>query len=129
MQALRTTLLALVVLAVTSLTAAAQQVIAGSTFSFEHDAESAADTERYELCVDAVTDPTCQTVAVLRVGTTDTYTFTLPATVARGNRTLSVRAVGRLNTGTSGPSNAVSVRVVGRPSAPVNFQTTKTDVP
>jgi hypothetical protein len=100
----------------------AMQVVTGTTFSFDHDPASAADTLRYELCVDVVSDATCQTVAVLRVGTTDTYSFTLPATVPRGNRTLSVRAVGLAGSGTSGPSNALTQRVIGRPDPPTNLR-------
>jgi hypothetical protein len=98
------------------------QVVTGTTFTFDHDPESAADTARYELCVDVVSDATCQTIAVLRVGTTDSYAFTLPATVPRGNRTLSVRAVGVLGSGTSGPSNALTQRVIGRPNPPTNLR-------
>jgi hypothetical protein len=97
-----------------------QQAVAGTTFAFDHDAESAADTERYELCVDAA-EP-CTTVAVLREGTTNTYRFTLPASVPRGNHGLTVRAVGLLNVGTSGPSNSLAIRVIGKPGPPTTLR-------
>jgi hypothetical protein len=100
------------------------QVITGTTFYFDHDAQSAADTQFYELCVDGVSDAQCDTVAVLRLGTTNTYQFTLPSTVSRGNRTLAVRAVGLLGTGVSGPSNTLNQRVVGRPDPPTTLRLT-----
>jgi len=101
------------------------QVVAGTTFWFDHAPEDAADTERYELCVDTVTNATCAAIGVVRVGTTHTYRFTLPASVARGTRALSVRAVGVLDTGTSGPSNVVTVRVIGKPGSPMLLRLTE----
>lgn len=122
MQILRTSLLACVLLAFAPLTAHAQQAIAGSTFYFDHDG---VDTEKYQLCVDAVTDTACQDIGVTKVGTSQTYSFTLPAWVPRGNRALSVRAIGLLDTGPSGPSNTLAVRVIGKPTPPVNMRQTE----
>jgi hypothetical protein len=119
MQTLRRAVFTLALLAIAS-QAHGQQAVAGTTFAFDHDSESAADTERYELCVDAA-EP-CATVGAVRVGTTNEFRFTLPATVPRGNRSLTVRAVGLLGTGTSGPSNALAVRVIGKPSPPTSLR-------
>ena len=124
MHTLRAPLLALALLVLAPLSASAQTaVMTGTTFVFDHDAQSAADTARYELCVDTVTDATCATVGVVRVGTSDTYQFTLPGTVPRGNHGLAVRAVGLLTTGASGPSNTVLARVVGQPQPPTGLRT------
>ena len=101
------------------------QVVTGTTFYFDHDAASALDTERYELCVDGVSDATCAPIAVLKVLDTTTYQFTLPGTVPRGNRTFAVRAVGLLGAGTSGPSNTLNSRVVGRPDPPTGLRLTQ----
>lgn len=120
-------ILTVVVLAFSALTAHGQTPVqTGTTFAFDHDAASAADTARYELCVDTVSDATCVTVGVVRVGTSDSYQFTLPSTVARGNRSLSVRAVGLLDTGASGPSNVVPTRVVGKPNPPTSLRAQET---
>jgi DNA-binding response OmpR family regulator len=43
------------------------QVVTGTTLYFDHDAASALDTERYELCVDGVSDETCTPISVLKV--------------------------------------------------------------
>lgn len=115
MQTIRTPLLAMALLALAPLTAAAQtKVIAGTTtMSFDHDAASATDTDRYELCVDGAT--TCTPLTVARVGTTDEYRFTLPASVPRGTRNLVVRAVWL---GGAVPGDAVSFRAVVAPGKP-----------
>jgi hypothetical protein len=115
----RGTLLACTLVAVPTTGWAQTPVRTGTTFAFDHDAVSATDTARYELCVDA--EP-CVTVGVVRVGTTDTYQFTLPGTVPRGNHALAVRAIGLLDTGASGPSNVVVTRVVGQPAAPTDLR-------
>jgi hypothetical protein len=121
MQTLRVTVLALALLALASV-AYAQQVQTGTTFAFMHIPEGAADTARYILCVDTAIVEACTTIGVVRVAATDEYRFTLPAVVARGNHALTVRAVGFLSTGTSDPSNAVNVRVVGKPVAPTSLR-------
>jgi hypothetical protein len=120
-------LLTLVALAVP----AAAQIQAGTTFSFDHPDADAIDTEKYQLCVDAASlvdaalDAACQDVAVLRVPSTTTYRFTLPAFVVRGTHTFQVRAVGFGTLGTSGLSNVVNERVVGKPGAPTTLRTEK----
>lgn len=120
----RFAVLSLLLLALAPLTAHAQ-LQAGSSLFFDHSAEDRADTEKYQICVDSVTDATCRDVSVLRVGTTDTYSLTLPGFVARGNRTLQVRAVGFGDTGASAGSNTLSVRVIGKPGPPVLLRLTE----
>jgi hypothetical protein len=112
-----------VVMAISASAYAQTPVQTGTTFAFDHDAESALDTARYELCVDTVSDATCSTIGVVRQGLTNEYRFTLPSTVSRGNRALAVRAVGLLATGTSGPSNTVLTRIIGKPNAPTTLRT------
>jgi hypothetical protein len=102
--------------------AAGAQVQVGTTFKFDHDPESALDTEKYQLCVDGVSDILCRDIAVLREEGTNTYSFSLPSWTPKGNRTFAVRAVGKLSLGTSGPSNTVSERVMGKPEAPTNLR-------
>lgn len=129
MQTLRIAILAGLLLAVASLTAHGQTttpVLAGSTFSFDHDLASVEDTAGYQLCVDTVSDATCTDLAVKQVASPvagmAAFTFTLPATVGKGVRGLSVRAVGKYDLGNSPPSNVVTVRVVGLPGPPTNFR-------
>jgi hypothetical protein len=111
MQTLRLSLLALVLLALAPLTAFAQ-VIAGSQLYFDHTAEEQAAVDRYQLCVG--TD--CRDMGVLRVGTSDTLSFTVPSWVPRGRQDFTVRAVWKAPlTGNSAPSNALSQVVVGGP--------------
>jgi hypothetical protein len=123
MQTLRTSLFALVLLALSALTASAQgQLQTGSALFFDHPVADALDTEKYQLCVDAVADASCVDLAVLKVGTAgtvDTFSFTLPATVSRGNHTLQVRAVGFGDFGASAGSNALAARIIGKPGPPV----------
>jgi hypothetical protein len=123
MQTLRTSLFALVLLALSALTASAQgQLQAGSALYFDHPVADALDTDKYQLCVDAVADASCVDLAVLKVGTAgtvDTFSFTLPATVSRGNHTLQVRAVGFGDFGASAGSNALTARIIGKPGPPV----------
>jgi hypothetical protein len=123
MQTLRTSLFALVLLALSALTASAQgQLQTGSALYFDHPVADALDTAKYQLCVDTVADSSCVDLAVLKVGTlngADTFSFTLPATVSRGNHTLSVRAVGFGDFGASAGSNALTARIIGKPGPPV----------
>lgn len=88
------------------------QVIAGSQLYFDHTAEEQAAVERYQLCVS--TD--CRDMGVLRVGTSDTLSFTVPSWVPRGRQDFTVRAVWKAPlTGTSAPTNVLSQTVVGGP--------------
>lgn len=106
----------------TSGPAQAQSLQTGSAVFFDHPVVDALDTAKYQLCVDGVSDATCADVAVLKTGTADgvdTFSLTLPATVTRGNRTLQVRAVGFGEFGASAGSNALAVRIIGRPGPPV----------
>lgn len=124
MQTLRFSILTLVLLALSALTASAQ-VIAGTQLSFDHTAEEQAFVDRYQLCVG--TD--CRDVGVLRVGTSDTLTCTLPSWVPRGRQDFTVRAVWKtpLNGNTnSAPSNVLAQVVVGGPD---RLRTTATAVP
>ena len=124
-QTVRAAVFAALFLAGATVTTASGQVVGGSALYFDHSTQDYDDTERYELCVDTVTDASCTAVgAVLAsAGTgengTNVYRFTLPTSVARGNRLLRVRAVGRLDAGTSDPSNALAVRVIGKPGPPL----------
>lgn len=115
MQTLRLAFLALVLLALAPLTASAQ-VIAGTSFYFDHAAEDQAQVEKYQLCVDTVTDANCRDVGVTRVGTSEALTFTLPSWVPKGKHALSVRAVWKAPlVGTSASTNALTQNVVGGP--------------
>lgn len=106
-------------------TPAQAQLQTGSALYFDHPPEDAADTAKYQLCVDGVSDATCSDLAVLRGAETPTlvtFSFTLPGTVPRGNRILQVRAVGHGDFGASAGSNAISQRIIGKPGPPVNFR-------
>lgn len=123
MQTLRLSFLALVLLALSTLTASAQ-IQTGSTLYFDHDVASVADTQKYQLCVDAVSDAACTDIAVLPLGASQTpdmsvFSFTLPATVPRGNHSLQVRAIGFGDFGSSAGSNALAQRIIGKPLPPV----------
>jgi hypothetical protein len=123
MHMLRSSGIAFALLALSALTASAQgQLQTGSALFFDHPVADALDTEKYQLCVDAVADASCVDLAVLKVGTVngvDTFSFTLPATVSRGNHTLQVRAVGFGEFGASVGSNALAARIIGKPGPPV----------
>ncbi len=109
------TVLLLPLLMLAPMTVQAQtRVVAGQTvMAFDHDG---ADTTGYDLCIDTVSQTTCQPITVNRVGTTNVYTFILPPTVPRGDRVLHVRAlwIG----GASDPSDATTFRAVVRPNKP-----------
>jgi len=124
MQTLRFAVLTGLLLALSALTAHAQQgqLQTGSELFFDHPSVDALDTDHYQLCVDGVTDPTCSNLAVLKTTTSagmDTFTFTLPSTVPRGNHSLQVRAVGFGEVGASPGSNTLAVRIIGKPGPPV----------
>ena len=122
MQTLRLAVLTLVLLALAAVSAHAQ-VVAGSSFFFDHDG---LDTTKYQLCVDATAtnvEAVCLDVPTARVGTSNSYTFTLPAWVAKGNRRFAVRAVG--DAGVSDLSNELGLRVIGKPSPATNLRTTQ----
>ena len=119
MAELRVSLLTGLLLALSGLTATAQTpIIAGtSVLAFDH---AAGDTTGYELCVDAVEPATCQpiTVSPSPDGTTveRVYTFTAPASLARGPRVLRVRPVWAGGTVTA--SDPVTFRAVVQPGKP-----------
>lgn len=121
MQTFRLAVLAVALLALASVASAQTPVGPGTIVAFDHDALLASETEHYQVCIDAVTDAACLTVAVTRVGTTNEYRFPLPG-LTRGPHTLSVRAVGYFGTGASTPSNILSVKMVGKPGPPTNFR-------
>lgn len=116
----RISLLALLALAGTTVGAQGQAVIAGqTTMTFDH---VPGDTTGYELCVDTVTEATCQPITVspaLPAEGSDAemaFSFVVPAGVPRGARVLRVRAV--WPGGVSGASAVATFRAVVQPGAP-----------
>jgi hypothetical protein len=108
---LRVAILTGALLAISTVAPGQTSVGAGTILAFDHDPESAAETDHYELCVDGIT--MCMPIVATRIGTSDEYRFPLP-TLTRGKHTLAVRAVGYVSV--SAPSNAISVRVVAKPT-------------
>ncbi len=92
--------------------AVSAQVIAGTTFYFDHTAEEQTFVQSYQLCVS--TD--CRDIGVTRVGTTVSLSFTLPAWVPKGRQDFTVRAVWKAPlVGNSAPTNTMTQIVVGGP--------------
>lgn len=114
MPTLRTSLLAVALLVLATLSAHAQTetVIPGKTvLAFDHDG---LDTSRYELCIGAACTPIVPAPA--KDASANIFRFTAPVGLPRGPQVLAVRAAGEA--GVSAPSDPVTFRVVVVPGKP-----------
>jgi hypothetical protein len=113
MHTFRVSVLALLLLALASVTASAQ-MISGTTLYFDHAAADQAFVDSYVLCVDG--SGLCTAVGVTRIGTSEVLTFTLPAWAPKGKHDFTIVAVWKAPlVGRSAPTNIYTDTVVGGP--------------
>jgi len=88
----------------------------GKMLEFFHGVDQFTLTQKYQMCVDAVTDAACPDVVVTTSTTIGWYQFPLPTSVTMGIHFIGVRAVG-FSGDKSNVSNALHI-LVGPPIDP-----------